>query len=134
MWADSAAVLLAAQESLPFHSPSYPKLYLDILDAGYGFQRSPVPIDVIYILGDRSAVLRSPSSRPLGPRAALLALVRNTYCNYLLDSAMREREFDVLSRLVTQVPVRELSFGDSLEQLSSGCMAIVRDAQGAMVG
>lgn len=124
VWPDSAEALLARRGALPFHSASYRKPYLDVLETGYRFQQSPVPVDTIYVLHERSAVTPSPSSMPMAPRAALLALVRNTYCGYLLDAAMRAREFDALSLLVTQVSVRELSFGDSLEQLVSGCVTL----------
>jgi hypothetical protein len=63
-----------------------------------------------------------------------VALVRNSYCNYLLDAEMREREFDVLSELVRQVPVRDLSFGDGLDHLASSCLALAKETRGAMVG
>ncbi|MGH9256162.1 MAG: hypothetical protein ACRD3C_16505 [Vicinamibacterales bacterium] len=134
VWPDSADALFGEHVALPFHSPSYPKPYLDILDAGYGFQHSPVPIGIVYVLGARSAASRGCSSTPMDPRPALLALVRNTYCSYLLDAKMREREFDVLSQLVKQGPVRGLSFGDNLDSLASSCRTLAMETRGAMVG
>jgi hypothetical protein len=129
VWNDSADMLFGPENALPLHSPSYSKRYLDILDAGYRFQSSPVPIDAIYVLGDRAVARQSPSTTPMRPRSALLALVTNTYCNYLLDAVMREREFDVLSELVRRVPVSELAFGGDLEQLWSSCQVLARHAQ-----
>jgi hypothetical protein len=124
LWADSAETLFGSPGVLPVHSVAYDKHYLDIVDAGYRFQPTPLPIDMIYVLGQRSSRRDAPGSQSLAPRAALLALVRNTYANYLLDVTMREHEFDVLSRLVGRVPIRELTLGDDLERISSNCRAL----------
>jgi hypothetical protein len=37
-----------------------------------------------------------------------MTLVANTYVNYLLDREMRTTEFDVLRRLLAEVPVRRV--------------------------
>jgi hypothetical protein len=37
-----------------------------------------------------------------------MELVQNTYMNWLLDRHQRAAEFDALSKLVTQVPVRRI--------------------------
>jgi hypothetical protein len=76
------------------------------------------------VLGDRVAVAQGPTVRALTPQAALIALVRNTYCNYLLDAPMRAREFDVLSRVVQQTSVREVTFGEGIERLSEWCQML----------
>jgi hypothetical protein len=134
VWPDSAAAVFGAKHALPSYSAAYSKRYLNVLDAGYRFQDTPVPVDIIYVLGHRSAAPPWPSIHPVGPRAALVALVSHTYCNYLLDAAMREREFDVLSRLVRRVPVRAAVFGEDLAQVSSSCQALVRDVHRETTG
>ncbi len=50
-----------------------------------------------------------------------MSLVSNTYGNYLLDSAMRAVEFDLLSRVVERVPVRHVTFAHDIEQLRDSC-------------
>ena len=62
--------------------------------------------------------------RRMHPRAALVALVSQTYSNYLLDRTMREREFDVLGQIADVVRVAELSLGDRLEDLVPSCQAL----------
>jgi hypothetical protein len=124
VWSDSAAALYGAADALPAHSETYRKHYLDLVDAGHPFQDAPVPIEIIYLLGERSPELRSHSIAVLPPRAALISLVGHTYGSSFLDCAMRAHEFDLLGRLVQSVPVRELRFGDNLGQLLSSCQAL----------
>ena len=45
VWPDSATTLYGAADALPCHREAYGKHYLDLLDAGYSFQTTPVPID-----------------------------------------------------------------------------------------
>lgn len=54
-----------------------------------------------------------------------MSLVKNTYGNYLLDGTMRAMEFDVLSRIVQDVPVRLVTFGDDIDQLFTNCQRLV---------
>ena len=49
-----------------------------------------------------------PRIKSLRGRESLLTLLANTYVGYLLDAAMRGREFDSLGRLVASVPVRQV--------------------------
>ena len=59
----------------------------------------------------------APAIGLLPPRLALMTLVGHTYGSAFLDRSMRAREFDVLCRLVEEVPVRELRFSDDLGAL-----------------
>jgi hypothetical protein len=61
------------------------------------------------------------------PPAALLSLVCNTYGNYLLDTSMRALEFDVLSRIARQIPVRRLSFAEDMSQLPAACRRLAEE-------
>jgi hypothetical protein len=126
VWPDSLTTLYGALETWPGRmlGEGCGKHYLDLVEAGYSYQAAPVPIAAIFVLGERSPDRDSPSIRPMPPRSALMALTRHTYGSSFLDRAMRAREFDVLCRLVEQVPVRELRFGDNLEQLVSSCRAL----------
>jgi hypothetical protein len=133
VWPDSVEMLFGARDALPAHSATWDKCYLDVLDAGYPFQSTQVPIDMIYVLGERTAE-PMPSIAPLGLRAALLALASHTYCNYLLDTTMRRDEFEFLSRLVRQVPVKELRVGENLGPLMSTCQALAKAAHEERTG
>jgi hypothetical protein len=123
VWPDSAEGLFA-DHSLPQHSAVYAKHRVDLIERGYRFHESAVPVDRICVLASRSATTGAAVVRDLRPRAALMALVGQTYGNYLLDGAMRAREFDLLGRVVGAVRVGELAFSDRLEDLVPSCQAL----------
>ena len=129
VWPDAAHGLFAT-ESLPQHSAVYGKHRVDLIERGYPFRDNAVPIDAIFILGSRSRLPRasggghSESREALRPQEALMALVGQTYGNYVLDAAMRAREFDLLGRVVGSVTVRDLAFNDRLEDLVPSCRAL----------
>src|SRR5262249_12086398 len=104
VWPDAAQGLFAS-ESLPQHSAVYPKHRVDLIEHGLRFNENAVPIDTICILGRRGARGQMPMLRQLHPQAALVALVGQTYSNYVLDRSMRAREFDLLGRTVNAVRV-----------------------------
>jgi hypothetical protein len=122
--ADAAQILFAARGELPAFSATYPKRYLDLEAAGLSFQRAPLPIGHIFVLAGPTEDT-TPAVRDLGPRDGLVALLRHTYGTYLIDTAMRAREFDVLARLVEAVPVCELRFGAGVGTLAAQCAALV---------
>jgi hypothetical protein len=119
LWSDAANGLFAS-ESLPTHSAVYSKHCVDLGDDRYRFHDSPTPIEAIFFLAPRAAA-RQPAVRSLTPRTALMNLVTHTYGNYLLDPAMRGREFEVLARIADRITVSELSFGSSLDELVAAC-------------
>jgi len=120
MWPDSARALFGTVEDLPALTPTYDKRYVD-LQIGDRFQSTPVPLEVIYVLGARGTDLETMRIETIRPQHALMSLVSNTYGNYLLDSAMRAVEFDLLSRVVEHVPVRYVTFAHDIEQLRDSC-------------
>ncbi len=127
MWPDSARALFGTSEELPALTPTYDKRYLD-LQPGHRFHPTPVPLEVIYVLGDRARVLQGWRVVPLTPRAALMALVKNTYGSYLLDARMRALEFELSSRLVEQVSVRQVTFADDIGQVLESCRALTKES------
>ena len=126
VWSDSAHGLFEGR-SFPQHSAVYAKHRVDLLDYGYRFHESPAPARAIFIIQDRSAPGEPSATRTLTPRAALMSLVRHTYGNYLLDSSMRAREFDLLGRIAQTVDVRELAFEAGLEQLVTNCRRLASE-------
>jgi hypothetical protein len=63
------------------------------------------------------------------PQNALLALVADTYANKILDREMRAREFAVLGRLVTTVPVRQVYPHEDPSRLAELCRVIRKDLE-----
>ena len=61
------------------------------------------------------------------PQNALLALVADTYANKILDREMRAREFAVLARLVTAVPIRRVYPHEDPRRLEELCKILRED-------
>jgi hypothetical protein len=120
VWPDSAGCLFSTK-SLPAHSPVYDKRRLDLVEHGYPFHDRAVPVGLICVLSNREPSSNGPTIRALLPRAALMALVTNTYGNYLLDTPMRAREFDVLARVAESVGVSALRLRAGLDELVGDC-------------
>ncbi len=57
----------------------------------------------------------------------LLSLVANTYATNLIDRTMRGEEFDLLSRLVSSVPVRTVHPSDDPSRIGDLCRLIQSD-------
>ena len=96
---------------------------------GLGFAAKPLPLGAIYLLGEREEALAAPIVEEMVGGDALAALVANTYVNYLLDRDMRSRDFDVLSRVVTGIPIRRVRTLDDPFAVFDLCRAITADAR-----
>jgi hypothetical protein len=149
LWPDSAAALFGSADALPEIVPNLEKRYLALSGSGGSlaapglrgragpavavqagaslpFHDRPAPLAAIYVLGDRLPQPR-PQIRPLKPVDALIALAPNTYAARLLDSAMRSREFAVLSRLASTVPVRSVSPPANIADIRNLCDGLLDD-------
>ncbi len=111
LWSKSVKNLFNAPDALPRIVPTHPtwdKRYLDLNQEGYHFQQQSLPLGAIYFLEKRSYEPKAPKAETVSVQKGLITLVSNTYTNYLLDKVMRAKEFEVLNRLVTYVPLRRL--------------------------
>jgi hypothetical protein len=129
LWPDAAGPVCGPSEDLPRLTPNWEKRYLDLNSAGRRFQRTPLPLAAIYILGPRSAEREAPRVEGLGPAAAWMDLIANTYTNYLLDREMRAREFDLLGRIANRLPLRRMQPHQDPTHLGRLCEAILDDFQ-----
>jgi hypothetical protein len=129
LWPDSVCALFGSAEALPRITPTWDKHYLALGTNGLGFEPKPMPLGAIYLLGAREDALAAPIVEEMAGGDALAALVANTYVNYLLDREMRSREFDVLSRVVTEIPIRRVRTPDDPSAVFDLCRAITADAR-----
>jgi hypothetical protein len=128
LWPDSVRTLFGTEDALPRITPTWDKRYLALDQNGRRFQSSPLPLGAIYILGEREAGVTAPVIEEVVGGEAIIALVANTYVNYLLDCDMRAREFDVLSRLLAGVPVRRVRPVADTSKIFALCERIATDA------
>jgi hypothetical protein len=133
LWPDSVRALFGSEEALPRITPTWDKQYMALDDNGLGFATKPLPLRAIYLLGAREAALAAPVIEEVAGGDALVALVANTYVNYLLDREMRSREFDLLSRVVAGIPIRRVRPPADPSAVFDLCEAIAADARRVMV-
>ncbi|MGA2810840.1 MAG: hypothetical protein ABSG16_05530 [Candidatus Acidiferrum sp.] len=108
LWPEAAKFLYGSEEQFPRLAPEWNKRKLSLGAGGTRFETRPLPLAAIYLFADRAAE-HAPRVEGAPRKAALLALLANTYANNLLDAAMRAEEFAVLDRLVACIPVRLLT-------------------------
>jgi hypothetical protein len=133
LWPDSVRALFGSEEALPRITPTWDKRYMALGDNGPSFAPKPLPLGAVYILGEHEAALKSPVVEEMAGSDAFVALVANTYVNYLLDREMRRGEFEVLSRLVAEVPIRRVRPPAEPSAVFDLCEAIATDAKQMML-
>jgi hypothetical protein len=129
LWSESVLSMFGSEEALPLITPGWDKRFLDLNVPGYRFQHEPLPLAAIYFLGDRNDAPGLPSVEAVSSRVGLMALVSDTYATYLLDPPRRAREFELLGRLVTGVPLRQVSANVDFSRIPELCAAIVEDVR-----
>ncbi len=129
LWPDSVNYLLGSPEALPLLTPVWEKRYLPLDGVRASFSSEPLPLGLIYLFAPRSGEASAPRVEEMSPREALLTLVQNTYMNWLLDREQRAVEFDALSRLVQQVPVRRIVPHSDPGRIPALCELIQADAK-----
>lgn len=132
LWPDSVRQLFGSEDALPRITPTWEKRYLPLGQNGHHFASTPLPLRAIYILDGRDEALTTPIIEEFAGEEAFMALVANTYVNYLLDQNMRRVEFEVLSRVVSEIPVRRVRVPDEPSAVFGLCEAIVDDARRVM--
>jgi len=132
LWADSARTLFGSEDALPRITPTWDKRYMPLDQNGRCFASKPLPLGAIYILDRRDVALTSPAIEEASGEEAFMALVANTYVNYLLDQDMRRTEFDVLSRVVSDIPIRRVRAPAEPSSIFCLCEAIAGDAKQAI--
>ncbi|MCU1315292.1 MAG: hypothetical protein JWN63_614 [Candidatus Acidoferrum typicum] len=126
LWQDSVEMLYGSSEALPRFSTGWEKRRLALGEQGTRFENRSLPLGAIYLLGDRRPD-HAPFLEGVLPKAALLSLVADTFANKILDREMRAREFAVLGRVVTAVPIRRLHPHSDPSRLAELCAAIRED-------
>jgi hypothetical protein len=98
----------------------------DLTRNGFRFHQEPLPLAAVYLLDERLGDAPAPFIEGVPAAEGLMTLVANTFGNYLLDRAMRAREFDILGQLLERVPLRRLYSHGDLTDLPRIC-DLVRD-------
>jgi hypothetical protein len=133
LWPESFVNLFGPSNALPFLTPNWDKRYLDLTSGDYRFQEEPLPLGAIYMIGERTSDPSAPFIKPVSGRSGMMLLVKNTYTNYMLDMTSRVQEFELLSKLVTRVPLRQINPHTDPTRLSKLCEIVLNDFQSMRV-
>jgi hypothetical protein len=132
LWPQSVTYLYGSSDALPLVIPDNPldpdwdKRNLSLTSEGYRFQSQPLPLGAVYFLGARRGE-NAPGAEDLIGQAGLLALLANSFGSSLLDPNRRGQEFEVLSRLAAQVPLRQIFPHVDPTYLTRCCELILED-------
>jgi hypothetical protein len=126
LWPDSVEMLYGSAEAIPRFSTGWEKRRLMLGEKGTRFENRSLPLSAIYLLGDRRSI-PAPYVEPVSRQAGLLALLADTFANKILEREMRAREFALLGRLVTTVPVRRVHPQNDARRLKELCEVIRTD-------
>src|SRR4029077_4192931 len=98
-----------------------------VFDGSHGirFEGEAVPLAAIYILGSRQDEAAAVAT--LSRETAFLSLIANSYATNILDREMRAREFELLSRVIAHIPVRQLSASQDLQRIDELYRVICAD-------
>ncbi len=108
LWPESSAMLFGSPEALPRMMPDWEKRLLDLERYGFRTAQQPRPLAAVYVINGEPLNSHRSAIRGLRGAEGVVALVANSLVTRLLDRRMRIQEFDVLTRLSAELPVRRL--------------------------
>jgi HPr Serine kinase C-terminal domain len=129
LWSDTVTALYGAPNQLPQLTDSWEKRCLDLRHTSYQFQSHPLPLGAVYLLRERSTDTAIPKIGAVERTQGLLDLIFNRYTSNLPDKLMQAHCFEVLSQVVRQVPIRQITPSNSLDTLPQLCDLLVADFQ-----
>jgi hypothetical protein len=124
LWPDSVKLLYGPDKSLPTFSANWDKRVLSLAEDRLSFQKKPLPLGAIFILGERSSEASAPFLEVPSAQDCLMALVANSYATGMLDTEMRSREFALFGRLLASVPVGQIRPHEEPAEIGKLCDAI----------
>lgn len=124
LWPASVKALYGSESHLPKLTPNWDKCYLDLSD---NFQKEPLRLAAIYHLSERRHDAVAPFVHTLDRAEGLMSLVANTYATKLMDKQMRAREFELLTRVLNNVPVRRVTPHSEIARIPELCTRILSD-------
>ena len=133
LWPDSVKMLYGPDKILPAFSPNWDKRVLSLAGDRLRFEEKSLPLDAIFLLGERSSESAAPYLETLTPQECLVALIANSYATGMLDNGMRAQEFALLGRMLASVPVRRVRPHEQPAQIDRLC-EVIRTGYEALKG
>jgi len=126
LWPESVAMLYGSADALPHFSKGWEKQRLSLGERETRYESRPLILGAVYFLGERRSEA-APSVEAVRPQAALMSLVADSFASKTLDREMRAREFEVLGRLVTSVPMRRVFANSDTSRIHDLCRVVRED-------
>lgn len=127
LWPASVKALYGSETHLPRLTPNWDKCYLDLTERPEQFQQQPLRLAAIYQLSERRDNGKAPFVEHLDRAKGLMSLVANTYATKLMDKQMRAREFELLTRVLNNVPLRRVTPHTDPALIPELCDSILND-------
>lgn len=127
LWPESVDLLFGSSDLLPRLACDWEKRLLSDGDQHSKFWQQACQLQTIYILMPRRSDPCLPRVEIMDRQTALMSLVANSYASPLLDSKMQAHELEFWARLVSDVPVRQLSPHADGARLSELCDLVCED-------
>lgn len=125
LWPASVRALYGSEIHLPKLTPNWDKCYLDLTKRA--FRADPLPLAAIYHLSERRHDSIAPFVETLNRSEGLLSLIANTYATKLMNKQMRAREFELLTRVLHNVPLRRVTPHADPARIPALCDTILND-------
>ncbi|MBK6799490.1 MAG: hypothetical protein IPG76_22635 [Acidobacteria bacterium] len=130
LWPRSVEALFGSSDALPLLTNNWDKRYLGLQSKNFRFYSASVRLKAIYFLNNRLEDNSGPIVTKLSPGKGLMALVANTYSNYLLDKAQKAAEFGFLNQLSSNIPLRQIYPLSDIARLPELCKLLIEDFSG----
>jgi len=129
MWPDEAGYFLGEYEHLDLVNPNLSKRRIPVGCGGLGtFCDEKKPLKVIY-LPQRQDADSDITIEPLSQKTAFFALIRNSFLGGLAEILGPHQErMNFFSRMVRQVPVRQLKYPSGFDHLPRVVDAVLEDS------
>jgi hypothetical protein len=127
LWPSSVKALYGSETHLPKLTPNWDKCFLDLTERPGQFQQHPLRLGAIYHLAERRDDPAAPFVETRDRSQGLMSLIANTYATKLMDKEMRAREFELLARVLNNVPLRRVTPHTDPARIPELCESILND-------
>ena len=130
MWPDQATYFLGRYEDLEFVRPEYPKRRIVIGPQGFGtFCHEEKPLKVMYVphrLSSNSDI----SIEPISKKNGFFVLLQNSFSAGIVEAlGLQPQRMNFFSRMVTEVPVRNLNYPEGYHHFPCVVDAVLEDVK-----